>query len=529
MRDLEGTGPLIGLGLRRDRVLIPAWTATLGLVVVASAGAVTGVYPTVESRVAAAEAVNSSAALVAMFGRIDDPTSLGAIAMVKMTAFGAAAVAIVAAVITVRHSRAEEEAGRLELLRATAVATRAPLAASVTIATTATLLIGAVAALGLIAAGLPTDGSLAFGASWAGTGLAFTGIAALAAQLSRTARGATAISVGTLGLAYILRAIGDTSDRLSWLTWASPLGWAHSVRAFAGNRWAVLLLPVGLAIVTTAAAFVLATRRDLGAGLIADRPGPAHASRWLRGPIGLAWRLERGTLLVWTVAFAIVGVVVGGVAGDVGSFLNTPTGQDVIRRLGGEKGIVDAYLTAELGVVGLVIAAYGVHAALRLRTEEVAQRSEQLLATGVTRTRWVLSHVLVAIAGTTVLAATVGLSAGAARALQSGQVADLVDILIGALVQLPAVWVVVAIVAAAYGIGPRVTIVGWVALVGFLLLSEIGALLQLPERVIELSPFAHTPKLPGTTIDPTALVVLVAVAVALTVAGLVGFRRRDLH
>ncbi len=529
MGDFEGTGQLIRLGLRRDRVMIPAWTAILVLVVVASASAVTGVYPTAESRVTAAEAVNSSAALVAMFGRIEDPTSLGAIAMVKMTAFGAAAVAILAIVITVRHSRADEEAGRLELLRATVVASRAPVAASVTIAVIASVVIGSFAAVGLIASGLPADGSLAFGAAWAGAGLAFTGIAALAAQISRTARGTTAISIGALGLAYILRAIGDTSDRLSWLTWASPLGWVHAVRAFAGESWAVLLLPIGFAVVTTAGAFVLAARRDLGAGLIADRPGPAHASRWLRGPLGLAWHLERGTLLVWAVAFAIVGVVVGGVAGDVGSFLNTPTGQDVIRRLGGEKGIVDAYLAAELGVVGLVIAAYGVHAALRLRTEELAERAEQLLATGVSRTRWVLSHLLVAIAGTTVLACAVGLSAGASRASQSGEIADLFAILGGALVQLPAVWVIVSIVVAAYGIGPRVAGAGWVALVGFVLLSEIGALLQLPERIIEVSPFAHTPKLPGIALDPTPLVVLAAVAVVFTVAGVVGFRRRDLH
>ena len=64
----------------------------------------------------AADAVNASAALVAMFGRIYDPASLGAIAMVKMTAFGGAGVAMIAGMITVRHSRTEEETGRLELL-----------------------------------------------------------------------------------------------------------------------------------------------------------------------------------------------------------------------------------------------------------------------------------------------------------------------------------------------------------------------------------------------------------------------------
>ncbi len=220
--------------------------------------------------------------------------------------------------------------------------------------------------------------------------------------------------------------------------------------------------------------------------------------------------------------------MVGGVAGDVGSFLNTSSGQDVLRRLGGEKSLVDAYLAAELGILGVVIAAYGVHAALRLRTEEDSRRAEEVLATGVTRVQWVGSFILVAAAGTVCLALAVGLSSGAARAVQTGQVSDLFDLLAGALVQLPAVWLVIAVVAAAYGIGSRAALIGWGALVAFLLLGEIGPLLELPEWIIELSPFAHVPKLPGTTLTVAPLVVLLGLAAALLLVGLAGFRRRDL-
>ncbi len=529
VRGLEGTRTLVRLALRRDRVLLPAWTAVLVLTTVGSAGAVTGLYPTVASRVKAADAVNNSPALVAMFGRIYDPTSLGAISMVKMTAFGAAAVAILAAMITIRHSRTEEEAGRLELLGATVVGRQAPLTAALITATIASATLGAASALGLMATGLPAGGSIAFGATWAGVGVAFAAIAAIAAQVARTSRGATGLSIGLLGFAYILRAVADSSSALAWLIWASPLGWVHRVQAFAGDRWDVLLLLVVFAAACAAAAYALAARRDLGAGLLPDRPGPACAGGSLSSTLGLAWRLERGALIAWTAAFAVLGLVVGGIAGNVGSFLNSSGSQDLIRRLGGQKGIVDAYLAAELGVVGVVIAAYGVHAALRLRTEEDSQRAEAVLATDVTRVRWAGSHLIVALGGTTCLALTAGFTAGAARATQSGHVSDLMAVLGGALVQLPAIWVVVAIVAAAYGIGARFALIGWLALVSFLLLGEIGPVLRLPHGVIELSPFAHVPKLPGSALTTAPLLVLLALTIALTTAGLAGFRRRDLE
>ena len=66
----------------------------------------------------------------------------------------------------------------------------------------------------------------------------------------------------------------------------------------------MLALPLALTAAAAAAAYVLAVIRDYGAGLLPDQPGRASASRWLRGPLGLAWRLQWGTLLGWAVGFA---------------------------------------------------------------------------------------------------------------------------------------------------------------------------------------------------------------------------------
>ena len=47
MSGFEGTRSLIALAMRRDRVLIPAWISVFVLMVMGSASATVGLYPTV--------------------------------------------------------------------------------------------------------------------------------------------------------------------------------------------------------------------------------------------------------------------------------------------------------------------------------------------------------------------------------------------------------------------------------------------------------------------------------------------------
>ena len=127
---LVGTGTLFRLALRRDRWLLPGWALGFAAMAWFSATATANLYPAESGRVEAANAVNATPALVALYGRIYDPASLGALALFKMTAFGAALVGVLMVVVTVRHTRAEEESNRLELLGAGVVGRDAPLAAA---------------------------------------------------------------------------------------------------------------------------------------------------------------------------------------------------------------------------------------------------------------------------------------------------------------------------------------------------------------------------------------------------------------
>jgi ABC-2 type transport system permease protein len=494
-----GTAALVRLAMRRDRVMLPIWLVALVLVPATSAPATVGLYPTEAGRIQASETFNHAQALVAIYGKVYDPTSIGALAMVKLGGLGAIFVALLSILLVVRHTRAEEETGRQELVGATVVGRRAPLAAALLMAAGTNLALGVLTALGLVASGLPADGSFAFGLAWAGVGLAFAAIAAITAQLTSTARAATGLATAILGAVYVLRAVGDTADRSGpwWLTWLSPIGWGQQFRPYAGNRWWVLLITVGFAVVAVAGAYALVARRDLGAGLVPDRPGPAAGAPGLGSPLALAWRLHRGNLFGWAIGFALAGLAFGNIATSVGDFLTSPQARQIFERLGGQKALTDTYLALILGIVGVMASAYGVQAAMRMRTEETALRLEPLLATKTSRISWILSHTLVALLG-------------------------------AALVQVPAAWVLTGIVVAAFGIVPRLAAVGWAALAGFVVLGEVGPLLKFDQWVLDLSPYAHTPKLPGAALEWTPLVLLTLVALLLTAVGFVGFRRRDI-
>lgn len=528
MSALAGTGSLLRLALRRDRILAPAWIAVFVLMVTYAAAASIELYPTIHSRVTAARSVNGTAALVALYGRVYEPT-IGAISIMKMGGIGGALIAVLAFMLVVRHTRAEEESGRLELVSATVVGRTAPLTAAVLTAAGTTLAIGALAAAGLTSTGLPARGSVAFGLAWAATGIAFTAVGALAAQLTTGGRAAVGISAAFLGLAYLLRAAGDTTgaDEAGWLSWLSPIGWSQQVRPYAHERWGVLLLLLVFAAVVGAAAYAIAARRDLGAGVWADRPGAASAAPYLSSTSGLAWRLERGALLAWAVGYVLLGAVVGSVATDIGGFLESPQAREFIAKLGGTKALTDAFLATEFGMVGVITAVYAVSVALRLRSEETSQRAELLLATSTPRRTWVGSHLLMAVAGTIALLLTAGLVSGVAYAAQTGDAADVGRVAAAALVQLPAILVMIGAVVAIWGTSPRAATGAWVLLVIFLLVGELGPLFELPQWVMDLSPFGHTPRLPGQELRVLPLVVMSLIAVGLTAVGLAAFRRRD--
>jgi ABC-2 type transport system permease protein len=527
MKALAGTRALVRLILRRDRIVLPLWVAVLAVLPVAIANTLADLYPTAAERQAYLDIVTANPALSALYGHAFG-SNLGALTAWRLG--GTVLLVGLATLLTlIRHTRAEEVAGRRELLGATVVGRQAPLFAALVVAFGASLALGALVSASLVAYGLPAAGAVAFGLSWVMFGWAFAAVAAVAAQVTESARVARGISITILGLCFVLRAAGDAGGK-DGPTWLSPFGWVQRVRAFADERWWVFVLFLGLIAVLTFAALALSARRDLGSGLLPARLGRAAAASWLQSPLALAWRLQRGTLIAWSAGFVLFGAILGSVGESAADVVrDNPQLRAIAERLGGSSGLSEAYFAAVMGLLGLVASGYAISAALRLRGEESNGRAEPVLAAAVSRLRWAASHLTFALVGPAVVLGAAGLAAGLAYGLASGDVGrEVPRVLAAALVQLPAVWVLVGVAVALFGVLPRfMAFGGWAVLAACVLIEEFGRPLQLSKRVLDLSPFAHVPKLPGGDVSAAPLVWLALIVVAFVVVGLLGFRRRD--
>ncbi|MGX4657322.1 ABC transporter permease [Micromonospora sp. SCSIO 07396] len=526
MSSLTGTGHLARLILRRDRIVLPLWVLPLAVLPVSYAGSFLALFPTAAERAAYVTGTASNPSVVALLGPVYGD-SIGALTA-QRGGFLQVIVALAALLTVIRHTRTEEEAGRRELLGATVLGRHAGLTAALLVTYAASLVLGLLTAAGLAATGLPATGSLAYGLSVALVGTVFATVGGVAAQLAQSAGGARGIAAGVLGVAFALRLVGDTSDQ-EWPSWLSPLGWAARVRAYAGERWWVLALPVALTVLLAVVAYPVSVRRDLGAGVLPSRPGPARAGRGLSGPFGLAWRLHRGPLLGWSVGFFLLGSVVGGAAEAAGrSVAGNAALEQVMARLGGASGLAEAYLGVSLGVAGLAAAGYGVQVALRMRSEEAAGRAEPVLATGVHRSTWLASHLVFALAGPVLVLALAGLAAGLTYGLSIGDVPGQLPRMLGAgLAQVPAAWVLAGLAVLLSGLLPRLAPAAWAVLAVVVLLGQLGAVLELSQWLLDLSPFTHTPQVLRAGWSVTPLLVLTGLAGVLCAVGFASLRRRD--
>jgi ABC-2 type transport system permease protein len=529
---LAGASQLTRLALRRDRIMLPIWIYALTAIAVSGGYGLKLVYKTAQSRASIAGSIRSTPALEFLYGQLHGET-LGAIMAWRYLAYAALGAALMSIFLVIRHTRADEEAGRLELIGSAVVGRHAPLAVAVAVATTANLILAVLSTLVLILTGLPAPGALAFGLAEAGCGIAFAGIAAAAAQVSGTARGARGIAIAVLATAFLLRGVGDSggSHSLGWLTWLSQIGWAELVRPFAAERWWVLAVPVLAAVAGLGVAFALAARRDQGAGLVQPRPGPPTAGRLLSGTVGLSWRLQRSAVAGWAAGFLVGGLAIGVVTKSIGKLVGSSAGvTKALDEIGGQAALTNAYLAACMSLIGLVAAGYAVAAVARLRSDEEAGRAEPVLATPVGRVRWGGSHLLIVAIGTAVMLVAGGFGVGLAFGIATSDVSTEVPRLIGAgLAQLPAALAVAAIGVTFVGLLPEWSAAaGWTALGVCGFVGVFGPALKLPQAVLDISPFTHVPKLPGGVFTGVPLVWLSAIAIALAGVGLVGLRRRDI-
>lgn len=525
---LTGSRHLVRLILRRDRVRLPLWLLGLGGLISVSALAVPPIYDTPQKIAGYASAVGTSPVSYLMSGRQAAIDTLGGIVANEISQVAQLGICLMVTFLVVRHTRAEEESGRAELLRSTVLGRHAATVAGLSYAVAAVLLIGLITTAAMLAAELDVTGSVTYGVGLTLLGLCYAAVALVAAQLSASSRGALGIAGAAVAIGYLVRGVGAMQDNA--LVWASPFGWSQRMDAFGAEQWWPALLLVALTAALLGAAAWLTAHRDFGGGVLQARPGPARSSRLLARPLGLVLRLQRGLLVGWAIGLTALGLLYGAVIPTIPDLV--ASNPDIAQAIGtdadAEEALVDAFLRYIFLFMAVTSTGFVVASVLRLRAEEESGRAEAVLATGVRRTTWVGATVVVAGLGAMIISLMMGLGLAVGYALGVGQWDRLVSQVGGQLAYLPGVLVVGAGAAALVALLPRWSLLAWSGVAFVLVQVMLGATLQLPDWVEAISPFWHLSNVPVQSFDALPAVAELVVAGALVGLALWAYRRRDI-
>jgi ABC-2 type transport system permease protein len=515
-----GVGSLIRLVLRRDRVRLSVWIATLTLMMVYAPNAIKLAYPEEPQRQARVNLLKTPAGIILggpSFGVRE--TDLGVMMANELMLTLIVAASILSILTVIRHTRAEEESGAAELVLSSVVGRYARTYAALIVVGGANAILAVTMTLAMASTGFAVVDTAAMCLGVTGVAMVFGAVAAVTAQLWRQARAATGAAMGALALAALIRGIGDVIDNSgSALSWFSPIAWAQQMRAFVDLRWWPFALLVALAVGLMALAAVLESRRQYDDGTIpstGERPN-AHP---IHNVLGLHLTLQRGQTIGWSVGLFLGGLAFGSMTK---SMLDAAKDNPLLARVLAAQGN-DGVYTTMTQFLAVAATAYVVGAVMRVFSDEESGLGEAVLAGAVSRWRWLLTAVASALVGSVVLMFFAGLGNGLGAGITLGEPHTVVRLTLAGLAYVPAMAVMAGIAALAVAL--RRTWIGWLAVTFVVVSLYLGALLRLPRWLIDLSPVGRTTV--PSSVPVTALLVMTLAAAALALLAGWIYRRRD--
>lgn len=524
MAAAAGAGRLFGLQLRTGWLVLVMGIIVTAAPVVAVMTSVRGLYGTPEERAQYEATLGQSPATAAFNGRPFDLHTLGGVGAYEVGFFGLLLLPALVMLLSVRVTRTQEDLGRAELVTSMQVGRMAPLTAGVVMLTLLVVVSGALVAVGLIASGYPAGGSLRYALALSLFLLGSSGLGFVCGELSQSGRSASIMALSGLAVLYIFRAV---IDGRSWdLGWATPMGWFAESRPFAESPpWWPTAALAALAAAAFTGAFLIRGRRDLGAGIVAPRPGPTYGK--LKTPTALIVHVTAPSAGAWMAGAALWGVAIGLLAEEMRTMLegNPALAQALVGASDAPDDMM-TYIAAIL--VGLMGIAAGVQGVTRFAAEEGAGRVGVVMSTSVSRLRfWIMMLVVVAVEVLLVL--VLGGVAFAAGAMATGADSAVVRSALTTMLSFAApAALITAVGLALFAVSPRLIGLGWILPLWALLVALLGETLQLPEWARNISPVEWLGQLPIESLDWVAWSASLAVGVILAVAALPRLAGRDI-
>ena len=533
MRLLNFTGTLtyIKFILKRDRLRIIIWLLVLIGMTCAVTVAFPNLYATSEDITAILNTLNNPA-MVAMFGPIygADNYHFGAILSSQMLLFSLLGIAVMCILLVTRHTRKDEELGRLEVLRSLPFGKDSTLGATFIVYSLVSLILGLSLAILLPLLNIEhvdVIGSINYGLALSVIGIYFVAITGLFAQLSQSSRGTLALSFGFLGFAYILRAYGDLSSEA--LSLISPLGLVLRVQAYVSNEWWPLIILLIQSIILMLIALILNHKRDLDSALLPTKAGRKQASKLLLSPFGLLFRLQRGSLFYWSIGIFVLGVSYGSILGDMEMFLESnELYRQLISNIGHTGDLVEAFTVMLIAIIAISASIPTIMSLHKLRQEEQQGRIEQIIGLSVSRFSLILSSLILAIVCSVwfTFIGTLGLWIAGDAVTESSL--NFVSLLSSSFAYLPAITLFIGISTLLTAYLPKWTKVVWIYLTFAFITIYFGGILQLPQWVSKLTPLGFVPQMPVEEFNLVQTLLMTIIAFILIGLGVVRYQKRDM-
>ena len=516
--------------LRLLRNTAVAWTVVL-------TGVGAGVVATFEDRVpteaarAAADALEGVPAFEALFGRFVQPGSLEGFVLSRWTGMFAIFVAVWGMLAATKLLRGAEDAGHVEPLRAGAISSRGLLGSAVAAMLSWFAIFAVAVGAAHSGAGMDAATSWALGGAMGLLAAAFAAVGTLTSQVAATRRRATQLAGAVLAAALAVRVLAAATGTPDGVWWATPFGWIGFLHEADAARGAVFAAFAVLLVVLLAAAFTFA-RRDLHAGLVSADERSVEGARTVGGQVGLATRLTGLATLGWAAVLAAVAFVFTVLTDDfVAVVADLPEATAFVEQMGyTAMHTPEGFVALVLGLFLFVgVALFAAAQAAAIREEEASWRIEHLLARPVGRVRWLVTRLVVVAVAAAAIAVTGGIIAWFATVMVDVPI-TFVDGVLAGVNLIPLAWLILGIGVALFAFVPRLAgpVTYGLVVVAFAL-DFVGGLLDLPEWVLELSPFRHLASVPAVDLDVPAALIMLAIGLVGAALGTLVFRRRDLQ
>lgn len=518
--------------LKRDWKKIIAWIILLGLFAAGFVPAFVEIFKD-QGLVGMYETMKNPA-MIFMVGSTPVTSaaeySLGAMYAQEMLLFTGIAASVISIMHVIGHTRREEDLGISEFISSFRVGRQANSLAvimeTVFINLLLTLFIGFMM-LSFNAESITTEGAFLYAASVSMAGIMGAVLALVMAQIMPSAAGAIGSALAVTGLLYMGRAATDILN--SDLTLFNPLGWTYLTYPFTENNWLLLLATFGYAVVLLVAAFTLEGGRDMGAGYLRERSGRAEAGSTVLSVPGLFFRLNRGIIISWLLAFISIGLAYGSIYGDIQTFVES--NELITQLLAQGDATIEASFTATIMMVttGLVTI-LPVVIINKLFHEEKRRHLNQVFSTQVTRFNLYWTNVILAVAaGTVGILLAAGSIGGAAIAVMD-ETAPLgfADFITAGVNYLPLVFFFAGLAALILGWLPKMGSLIYLYLGYSLSINYFGAIADFPEWFLKTAIQSWIPRLPIENFDGIIFAGITIISLVMMIIGYIGYNHRDI-